>query len=150
MGPRVKPVIAYLTIGLLVLVGTTVAVGAVAFSAGTVRVKVVEKKPGGDRVNLLIPAALIPLCLKFMPDRERERAAQQLRPWLPAIQAASQELAPAGDGRLVEVESRHERVRVVKSGGSLVIEVDSEEETVHVSFPLKLLAWVAAEFERPI
>lgn len=149
MWARVKPVAIFLAGGLLLLVGSTLVAGAVAFSAGSVHVYVLEKQPGGDHVNLLIPAALVPLGMKFIPDRERERAVARLGPWLPAIEAASRELARVADGPLVEVESPRERVRVAKLGGSLVIDVESEQETVHVSFPLRLVARVAREFETP-
>jgi len=149
MWTRVKPVAVFLAGGLLLVVGSAVVAGAVAFNAGSVRVYVLEKKPGGDHVNLLIPAALVPLGMKFIPDRERERAAARLGPWLPAIEAASRELARVPDGPLVEVESARERVRIAKLGGSLVIDVESEQESVHVSFPLKLVARVARDFETP-
>lgn len=148
MWERLKPVVRFAGGALVLLLGTVVVAGTVAFHAGSVRVYVLEKKPGGDHINLLIPAALIPLGMKFIPDRGRQRAATRLEPWLPAIKAASLELARCPDGLLVEVENARERVRVEKVFGSLVIDVDSEDVSVHVSFPLKLVARVATEFER--
>lgn len=145
-----KRAVAVAATGLLLLVGTAVVAGAVAFSAGSVHVYVLEKKPGGDHVNLLIPAALVPLGLRFMPAAERQRAARRLEPWLPALRAASRELARAPDSVLVDVESPRERVRIRKLGGSLLVHVDTEQETVRFSFPLKLIGRVADEFENSL
>jgi hypothetical protein len=149
MVERRKPVIRFAATVALVLVGAGVVAGAVAFSAGSVRVYVLEKRAGGDRVNLLVPARLVPLGLKFLPHRERERVGARLRPWLLALKAASLELARSADCQLLAIDSAQERVRVSKRGGSLVIDVDSASENVHLSVPLTVLARVAAEFENP-
>lgn len=117
----------------------------VAFGPGMVKVSVEERRPGGERVNLVVPAALLPLGLKCVPDEHLRTASAELRPWLPAIEAATRELARVPDGPLVEVESLGERVSIVKRGGRLVIDVESDEESVHVSVPLKILAAVARE-----
>lgn len=150
MREQLKRAVAVVATAVLLLVGTAVVAGAVAFSAGAVHVYVLEKKPGGDHVNLLLPAALVPLGLRFMPAAERQRAARRLEPWLPALQAASRELARAPDFVLVEVERPRERVRIRKLGGSLLVDVDSEQETVRLSFPLKLITRVAGEFENSL
>lgn len=124
---------------------TPVLAVALAFSAGAVHVRVEEHKPGGERLNLYLPAAALPLGLKLVPNEQRWEMAAQLRPWLPALEIAGRELARASDAVLVEIKSPGEWVRVAKEGRSLVVDVDSKEETVHVSFPLKTLAGVAAE-----
>jgi hypothetical protein len=53
---------------------------------------------------------------------------------------ASEELARCSDGPLVEVDSKGEHVRIHKQGKCLFIAVDSEEETVRLSFPLEAAA----------
>jgi hypothetical protein len=136
--------------GLLLLVGAGVVAAAVAFSAGSVHIYVLEKKPGGDHVNLLVPASLVPLGVRFMPAAERQRVARRMEPWLPALRAAGRELARAPDCVLVEVESPRERVQIRKLGRSLLVHVDSEEETVRLSFPLKLVTRLADEFENSL
>ncbi|MFQ5817930.1 MAG: hypothetical protein ACE5H2_08245 [Terriglobia bacterium] len=133
---------------LLALAGVTLA--AAVYSAGLVRVYVEEKHPGGDTVRLAIPAALVPLGLKFVPDEKLQRAAAELRSWLPAIQAAAQEFERCPDGPLVEVENAREKVRVAIHAGLLVIDVNSDRETVHVSFPVRLITYIAHELQETL
>ncbi|MGH9804290.1 MAG: hypothetical protein ACRD4D_03880 [Candidatus Acidiferrales bacterium] len=142
-----KPVLLAVAAALVALVGTVVAATALAFSAGTVHVNVVEKKPGGARVNLFLPAAAVPVGAKFLPERKRRELAAQLGPFLPAVKAASLELARTEDFSLVEVRERNERISIRVIGGSLFIDVDSDRESVRVSFPLKLVARLAADLE---
>ncbi len=149
MREHIESAFAYLLGGVLILVGSAVVAGAVAFNAGAIRIYVLEKKPGGDHVNLLVPAALVPLALKFIPDHKRQRALAQLDQWLPALQTASRELARVEDATFVEVQGPKERVRVSKLGGSLVVDVQSDRETVYVSFPLRLVDQVAEELHHP-
>ena len=52
------------------------------------------------------------------------------------------------DGPLVEVDSNREHVRIHKQGRSLFIDVDSEEETVHVSFRLQAAADTVSQLAR--
>ena len=130
---------------LAVLLATVVAAAAVAFSAGTVRVHVVEKKPDGVRVNLLLPAVVVPVGLRLLPESERRKMAAELGPLLPALEAASRELALCGDFTLAEVRDHGDHVSVRVSGGSLFLDVDSDEATVHLSVPLKLVARLAAD-----
>jgi len=144
--PR-NPVLLALAAALVLLVGTLVAAAALALAAGTVHINVVEKKPGGTRVNLILPAVIIPLGVKLLPERKRLELAARLGPFLPAVRAASLELARTEDFSLVEVRERNERVSVRIVRGSLFIDVDSNEEIVHVSFPLKLVARLAADLE---
>lgn len=131
----------------LIVVGMALVAGAVAFSAGSVRVRVMEKKPGGDHVNLVLPALAVPLGMKLMPEEARREATAQMRPWAPAIRAAAETLADSPDAVLFEVQDPHEYVRIEKRNGKLLIDVDTDAETVHLSFPLRLLAGVAAELE---
>lgn len=132
---------------LLILAGTALVAGAVAFSAGSVRVRVVEKKADGDHVNLVLPALAVPLGMRLMPEEARREAAAQVGPWVPAIRAAAETLADSPDAVLFEVQNPHEHLRIEKRDGRLLIDVDTDAETVHLSFPLRLLASVAAEVE---
>ena len=141
MRAPLKPVLLVLA----VLLATVVAAAAVAFSAGTVRVRVVEKKPKGARIYLLLPAAVVPVGLRLLPERERQKMAAELGPLLPALQSASRELARCGDFTLAEVRDHGDHVSVRVSGGSLFLDVDSDEATVHLSVPLKLVARLAAD-----
>jgi len=133
--------------GAMVL-GTLLVAGAFVYDMGAIKVSVQGKKPGGENIRLIVPAAAVPLALPFVPDKDLQEAAEQVRPWLPAIEAATEELVRCPDGPLVQVTSPHERVSIVKRGDSLVIDVDDTNETVHVTVPLKLVCVVANQIAR--
>jgi len=133
--------------GAMVL-GTLLVAGAFVYDMGAIKVSVQGKNPGGENIHLIVPAAAVPLALPFVPDRHLEEAAAEVRPWLPAIEAAAEELARCPDSPLVQVTSRHEKVSIVKRGGALLIDVDDTNETVHVSVPLKLVGVVAGQIAR--
>lgn len=129
---------------LLFLTGTTVVMGAVvAYNAGAVRVSVEQKKPGGQRVYLVVPAVAVPPALAFIPADNLQRKAEKLRPWLPAIRIASRELERTPDFVLVEVFDSNEHVRITKRGGSLFVDVNSAQEDVHVEVPLEMVRSMA-------
>jgi len=132
---------------MLGLAGTTALAGAFLVQQGTVRVSVDEHRANGRHVHLLVPAALVPMGMRFVPEENLLDAARQARPFLPTIRVASAELARLPDCDLVEVQDVNKYVKITKRGGSLVIDVQSPEETVHVSFPLRLTDRVAAQLE---
>ena len=129
------------------LLGTTVLAGAYAAQQGLVRVRVVEKKPGGDRVNLCVPAAAIPVALRLAPDDAIRQASEQAKDLLPALRIASRELSRLPDTELVEVRDTREHVRIRTVDGKLEIDVESDREDVHVSVPLRTLEAVLRRLE---
>ena len=132
---------------MLGLAGTTALAGAYLVQQGTVRVSLDEHRANGRHVHLLVPAALVPMGMRFVPEENLLDAARQARPFLPTIRVASAELARLPDCDLVEVQDVNKYVKITKRGGSLVIDVQSPEETVHVSFPLRLADRIAAQLE---
>ncbi len=130
---------------MLPVLGAVALAGAYVVEEGAVRVAVDEQKPGGTHLHLLVPAALVPMGMKLVPKENLREAAVQVRPWLPTIEAASQELARLPDSDLVEVRDAREYVRITKRGALLVIDVQSADETVHVSFPLRTVTGVARQ-----
>ena len=132
---------------LLGLLGVSVLAGAgVVYQYGAVTVYVEEKKPGGERVRLWVPGVLAPVALKLVPDEEL-RLPPEARRWMPALRAASEELERVEDFTLVDVQDGREHVRIEKRDGALVIDVVSEDETVHLSVPLRVVLSVARELE---
>jgi hypothetical protein len=127
--------------------GGLALVGAWVVHEGVVRVVVEERKPGGHHVHLFLPAAFVPVGLEFVPDQKLRGANAELHSWLPAIQAASQELASLPDSDLVEVRECGQHVRIKTRGARLVIDVESPGELVHVSFPLWTMDRVARKLE---
>jgi len=137
----------------LVMVGTVLLLGLVAYSQGAVMVYVHEKKPSGARMFLPIPSLVVTAGLEFIPSETLQGKSRELRQWLPAIRLASQELAHSPDGLLVEVTGRKEHVLIAKRADDLLIEVDDENETVHLSLPIETIGVVAdhlAEDQAPI
>jgi len=140
-----------MTTGMTVLAGAcgVLALGTVVVcNEGAVRVEVQEKARDGQHIHLILPAAAGPVAARLIPRDKLEDARNQIRPWLPTIMAASRELARCPDGPLVEVDSHGEHVRIYKQGGSLFIYVDSEDETVHVSFPVEAAADTVSQLAR--
>ncbi|HKV29264.1 MAG TPA: hypothetical protein VJN90_13415 [Candidatus Acidoferrales bacterium] len=116
--------------------GTALVTGAIVSSEGFIHVKVHEKQTNGTHISLVVPAMIVPVTLKFVPNRYLAQGGTELRRYLPVIDAAISGLADCSDGPLVDVTDPDEHVSVVKSGGSIVVDVDDPNETVHVSVPL--------------
>ena len=126
--------LAKLGIGVL---GTALVTGAALSSEGFIHVNVNEKAADGHHINLIVPAALVPVGLKFVPRQHLAEAAQNLRANMPLIDAALPALEQCPDGVFVEVTEPGEHVLVAKSGGSIVIDVNDADDVVHVSVPLR-------------
>jgi hypothetical protein len=89
---------------------------------------------------VVAPAILAPMAVHFAPKRDLAQAARNIQPYMPAIRAALGDLRNTDDIVLVEVKERDERVRVLKSGASIVVDVDDASETVHVSTPIRAIS----------
>lgn len=127
---------------------TTLAVGGtLVFHQGIISVNVQEKRPGGDHVRFFVPATVVPAAMIFAPEAKLREAAERARPFLPAAQVAARELAGYPDTVFVEVTDGPEHVRIEKQGGNIVVDVDSPQETVHVSVPLRTIASVLSDIE---
>ena len=135
-----------MSVKMIFLSGTLVIAGIVA-DAGMIQVRVLEKKTDGTNLRLYVPAALVPLGVMIAPERQLEHAMRRAHEFLPAMRIASEELERMPDGLLVEVLSPREHVMIVKSGGALVVDVDTSRETVHVSVPLRMVRNLARDLE---
>lgn len=119
------------------LVGTALVGGAIASSEGFIHVKVHEKEPDGTNISLFVPAIIAPLAVRFVPRRHLKDASANVQQYLPVIDAAISGLAECSDGPLVEVVDSDSHVTVAKSDGSIVVDADDSDNTVHVSVPLR-------------
>ncbi len=117
--------------------GAVLVGGAALSSQGFIQVKVDEKQADGHHLRLVVPAAVVPVALKFVPQRHLAEAAANLRPFLPVIDAAIPALEDSPDGVLVEVMDANDHVRIAKAGGSIVVDVNEADDTVHVAVPLR-------------
>jgi hypothetical protein len=141
-----------MTTGMTVLGGALamlVVGGVFVYNAGAVRVDVREKTRDGKHIHLVVPAVVLPVAARLVPRGKLNKDARRnIGAWLPTIKVASEELARCSDGPLVEVDSNREHVRIHKQGRSLFIAVDSEEETVRLSFPLEAAADTVSQLVR--
>src|SRR5579862_711042 len=116
-------------------------VGAgVLCSEGLVHVKVAEKRPQGFHINVIAPAMLAPIAVHFVPSRDLAPATQQIQPYMPTIRTAVEGLRHSEDIVFVDVKEPGTHVHVSKSGGSIVVDVDNDDETVHVSTPIRAVS----------
>lgn len=121
--------------------------GAAVYNAGAVQVRVDEKKLDGAHIHLALPASVVNVGLKFAPDYQLRHASKEVQPWVPAIKIATEELAKYPYLSLVEVDDTTDHVRIFKHGDKLVIDVDTPEETVHVSVPLSTILSAVKKIE---
>jgi hypothetical protein len=121
------------------LLGTAVIGAAMVSSEGFVNVRVHEKQPGGHNIHVIAPAMLIPLSMRFAPRHSLDEATVQMKEWLPTIRATMEGLRECADADFVEITGPDQHVRVSKSGGAIVVDVDDEGETVHVSVPVRAM-----------
>jgi hypothetical protein len=126
--------LAKLGIGVM---GAALVGGAALSSEGFMRVQVHEKHAGGTNLNLVVPAALVPTSLRFVPKRHLADASKNLRSYLPIVDTAIPALEECPDGLMVEVVDSQDHVRITKRGGSLDVDVSDTDDVVHVSVPLR-------------
>jgi hypothetical protein len=131
------------------MAGTALAGVGILCSEGMVQVKVIEKEPQGHHINVIAPALLCPISAHFVPRRELANASRDIEPWLPVVRAALDSLSASEDMTFVEVKEAGEHVTVAKSGGSIVVDVDDAEESVHVSTPIRAIASTVEQIASP-
>lgn len=120
--------------------GVGLAGVGVLCSQGLVQVKVIEREPWGHHINVIAPAMLAPIAVHFAPRRCLAQATREIQPYMPVVRAALEGLRDSDDMVLVEVKEPGEHVEVEKSGGSIIVDVDDEGDTVHVSAPIRAIA----------
>jgi len=122
------------------MAGVGLAGASILCSEGLVHVKVIEKQPQGLHINVIAPAMLAPIAVHLAPQRGLAQAARQIQPYMPVIRAALDGLRDSEDVVLVEVKDPREHVEVAKLGGSIVVDVDDDAETVHMSTPVRAIS----------
>jgi hypothetical protein len=130
-----------------VMFAGVVYAGVETYQDGVVEVSVHEKRDGGQNIHVMVPGVLVPAALHFVPKEEMKEElrgnAREVAEWLPVARIAARELERIPDGPLVEVDDHHDHVRIFKRGGALVVDVDDNQDTVHVSVPIALVRSVA-------
>jgi len=136
-----------LILGLVVLllpVAAALAATAVAYSAGTIRVDV-DVEDG--RFVVPLPAALLPVAVRFAPRDVCREIARTETPW-DAMRTAAAAFEDIPDAVLVDVRSADEHVTVSKQAGRLVVDVRSGSDHVGVSLPSGIVYGVTRSLER--
>jgi hypothetical protein len=131
----------------LVAVGTAVAAGGIISSEGFVHVQVHQKGPEGHDINIVAPATLMTAGLHFVPRRHLCQASAQMEEWGPVARTAIEQLEEAKDFTLVEVVEKGQHVRVSKTHGAIVVDVDDPNEKVYVSTPLRAIDSTLSQLE---
>jgi hypothetical protein len=104
-----------------------------------ISVNVETRQPEKHHVFVVAPAMLVPIAMHFVPKDRLGEQAREIQPWMPTIHASLDALGDSDDITFVEVKEPGQNVRVTKSGGSIVVDVNDENETVHVSTPIRAI-----------
>jgi len=129
------------------LCGTLTLAGVYAFHEGVIRVDVDQNRSDGSHVHVWVPATVVPVGLRVVPRHHLEKAAAQVRPYLPMLREISKELKKYPNAELVDVRDATEHVRISVNDAMLYIDVVSDTDNIHVSFPAETISDVADRFE---
>ncbi|HLZ92409.1 MAG TPA: hypothetical protein VKQ28_11885 [Candidatus Acidoferrum sp.] len=124
---------------------TVTVAGAYTFHEGVMQVD--EDQHDGRRVHVWVPAAIVPMAMRVIPNRHFDHALAQAGPWLPTLRALTKELKRYPEALLVEVKDGSQHVSVRTQNGKLLIDVTEPGEDVHVACPLGMMEDVASELE---
>ena len=135
---------AFIVLGLMFL-GVT---GAYVYNAGMVVIEVAEAGPNGSDISLKIPGALINGAIQVVPSDVFKEAEEEIRYAGPIIRAVCDQLSDLPDFVMVEVQDRHEHVEIAKRGNKLIVDVESDDEKVHIVVPFSVVKTAAKKIER--
>jgi hypothetical protein len=127
--------------------GTMTLAGVWVFHEGVIRVDVDENRGQGSHVHVWVPATVVPWGLRVVPRQQLERAALQSRPILPALRQLAKELNKYPNAELVDVRDDSEHVHIAVRDSKLFIDVVSDADNIHVSFPVENISDVADRLE---
>jgi hypothetical protein len=122
------------------IVGTALAGAGIICSEGMISVNVETRQPEKHHVFVVAPAMLVPIAMHFVPKDRLGEQAREIQPWMPTIRAGLDALGESDDITFVEVKEPGQNVRVAKSDGSIVVDVNDNDETVHASAPIRAMA----------
>ena len=124
----------------MAIAGTVLAGAGIICSEGMISVNVETRSPEKHHVFVVAPAMLVPIAMHFIPKEHLADHTQEIQPWLPTIRASLDAVSEADDITFVEVKEPGQKVRVAKSGVSIVVDVNDNDETVHVSTPIRAMS----------
>lgn len=138
MNSRKRMVLAVSLLVAMLMISTLGMATATTFRHGSIRVQISSDHPGGDNINLVVPATLAEAAIALAPVGllRDEIPMGEIAPFLPAIPALARELEDLPDAIYVEVSGPNETVRIEKKDGRFIIDVNDRYQTVHVSIPV--------------
>ena len=132
---------------LLMKVGFIIAfplllLGAVVLKDGMVVVDF-KDRTDNSRVFVPVPLSFVNLGLKMLPNEKLHEANLKLAGCEQYLQAASDHLMELPDVKFVEVKTPREKFELQKRGSHLVLDLDTEDQQVHISVPIRGMKKVA-------
>ena len=98
---------------------------------------IVDVQDRDRHIFLPIPMIFVNTALQLTPISRHINMPDGLNRHYETLQNAAAELANCPDGPLVEVRDHRENVLIEKRGANLIINVNSEEEKIHVQIPIR-------------
>ena len=107
-------------------IASTVAFAAVyTFREGVIRVDVDEYRDGGSHVHLWVPAAAVPMALRFAPKSHMQNAAEHIKAWIPTIRQLAKNWRNIRRQIWLRLWTRDDHVQIRTHAGKLQIDVQS-------------------------
>jgi hypothetical protein len=125
----------FLKIGILFTMPLLI-VGALVLKDGVVVVDVTDRRED-SRVFVPVPLSLVNFGLQMLPDGKLDEVSARLSGCEPYLQAVSEQLVDLPDVDFVEVKTPREQFHLAKRGNSLVFDLDTQDEKIHVSVPIR-------------
>jgi hypothetical protein len=121
----------------LAFTGTIAAAGAYTLHDGVAQVQVDDNH--GTHVHIWAPAAIVPMALHVVPNRELRKFPHEAQQAIPLLRVLTHELEKYPDTEFVEVRDSDTHVRVRTVGSKVVVDVVDPENKVHVVCPLAMI-----------
>jgi len=123
---------------------------AYVFHEGVIRVDVDEHRHGGSHVHFWVPATTVSAGMRLaslVPQHPLERAAEQIKPHLPMFRVMAKELQKYPNAEFLDVTDEEQHVHIATVNGKLRIDVEDDDQTVHLQVPVETLMDIADRFE---
>ncbi|MBV8515008.1 MAG: hypothetical protein JO260_06885 [Acidobacteria bacterium] len=121
----------------LVFAGTIAAAGVYTLHDGVAQVQVDDNH--GTHVHIWAPAAIVPMALQVVPNRELHKFPHEAQQAIPMLRVLTHELEKYPNTEFVEVRDSETHVRVRTVGSKVVVDVVDPENKVHVVCPLAMI-----------
>ena len=105
--------------------------------AGVLKIQYSEYGPDGDQFSLYLPGFVVQTALGFVPSSVMDFDLDpDTEPWVHIALQSVSELEKLPDAVFVEVESDDESVLIRKDGINFIIDVETDDEKIHLSIPM--------------